>query len=63
MYIIIQCNCQIGCSTLRCTFKKHDFKCFVVCGHCKGSGCMNSNTHANEDGSDDDNPDADSHGN
>ena len=52
---IIRCNCQTDCGTMRCTCRKHAIRCSIVCGNCKGSGCMNSSP--NEDDSDDDNTD------
>ncbi len=39
---IIRCNCQANCSSMRCTCRKHGIACTIVCGNCKGSGCMNS---------------------
>ena len=49
---IIRCNCRTDCGTMRCSCKKHGIACSIVCGNCKGSGCMNSTP--NEDDSDDD---------
>ena len=49
---IIRCNCHTDCGTMRCSCKKHGIACSIVCGNCKGSGCMNSTP--NEDDSDDD---------
>ena len=49
---IIRCNCHTDCGTMRCSCKKHGIACSIVCGNCKGSGCMNSTS--NEDDSDDD---------
>ena len=49
---IIRCNCHGDCGTMRCTCKKHGITCSIVCGNCKGSGCMNSTP--NEDDSVDD---------
>ncbi|WAR15638.1 hypothetical protein MAR_005743 [Mya arenaria] len=37
-----QCSCKTDCSNLRCTCKKHNIECSVVCSNCKGSGCANS---------------------
>ena len=70
---IIRCNCQTDCGTMRCTCRKHAIRCSIVCGNCKGSGCMNSppneddsgnckgsgcmNSPPNEDDSDDDSTD------
>lgn len=39
---IIRCNCNGDCGTLRCTCRKHNLLCSNVCGHCKGSACINS---------------------
>ena len=49
---IIRCNCLTDCGTMRCPCRKHGIACSIVCGNCKGSGCMNSTS--NEDDSDDD---------
>ena len=49
---IIWCNCRTDCDTTRCSCKNHGIKCSIVCGNCKGSGCMNSTL--NENDSDDD---------
>lgn len=55
---VIRCNCQADCSTLRCTCKKHNIECTTACGHCKGSGCTNSQqSHDDDDGEDDDGED------
>ena len=40
---IIRRNCQMDCSTTRCTCKKHNVKYSTACGNCRGIGCMNSN--------------------
>ena len=39
---IITCNCQTDCSSMRCTYEKHNVKCSPACGNCRGSGCINS---------------------
>ncbi|XP_052787427.1 uncharacterized protein LOC128222459 isoform X1 [Mya arenaria] len=39
---VIRCSCKTDCSNLRCTCKKHNIECSVVCSNCKGSGCANS---------------------
>lgn len=39
---IIRCNCQADCSSQRCSCRKHNMKCSLACGHCKGGGCMNA---------------------
>ncbi|WAR03769.1 hypothetical protein MAR_010327 [Mya arenaria] len=39
---VIRCSCKTDCSNLRCTCKKHNIECSVVCSKCKGSGCANS---------------------
>ena len=49
---MIRCNCKSDCGTMRYTCKKHGITCSIVCGNCKGSGCMNSTS--NEDDNDDD---------
>lgn len=33
---IIRCNCQLDCSSRSCTCRKHEMKCSLACGHCKG---------------------------
>ena len=35
---VIRCNCQSDCSSLRCTCRKHNVKCSLACGNCRGSG-------------------------
>lgn len=39
---VIRCNCQVDCSTLRCTCKKNNIECTPACGSCRGSSCTNS---------------------
>jgi len=51
--IIIR-NCQTDCSNMRCTCKKHDVKCSVACGNCRGSQCTNSEIIENDDDDDND---------
>ena len=41
---VIRCNCQTDCRSFKCTCKKHDIKCSLECGNCRGSSCSNS-TH------------------
>lgn len=38
---IIWCNCKINCDIKRCICRKNGFECLVVCGECKGIGCIN----------------------
>jgi hypothetical protein len=38
---VIFCNCTSGCERGSCTCKKHDLKCSLACGSCKGSACKN----------------------
>ena len=56
---VIRCNCQSDCSTLRCTCRKHNVKCSLACGNCRGSGCMNSDPLAHEEVDNDDDDDDD----
>ena len=51
---VIRCNCQSDCSSLRCTCRKHNVKCSLACGNCRGSGCMNSDPLAHEEVDNDD---------
>ena len=53
---IIRCNCQTDCSSMRCTCKKHNVKCSVACGNCRGSGCTNSQVLENDDDNAEDAP-------
>ena len=32
---LISCNCKAGCSTLRCSCKKHGLVCNPACGECR----------------------------
>jgi hypothetical protein len=41
---IIRCNCQADCSSRSCTCRKHDMKCSVACGQCRGTACTNAST-------------------
>ena len=52
---IINCNCSRGCSTLRCTCKRHELTCSRVCGPCQEEHCDNMSEEA--DWSDDENSD------
>ena len=38
----IRCNCKAGCSTLRCSCRKHGLVCTPACGECRGLSCSNS---------------------
>ena len=33
---LIRCNCKAGCSTLRCSCRKHGLVCTPACGECRG---------------------------
>jgi hypothetical protein len=47
---IIRCNCKEGCSTMRCSCKKHGIDCSAACGNCRGVSCTNSpKPHLDED--------------
>ena len=37
---IIRCNCHTDCSSMRCTCKKHNVKCSVACGNCRGQAVL-----------------------
>ncbi len=54
---IIWCNCRTVCGTMRCSCRKHGIACSIVCGNCKGSGCINSipNEYDRDDDIDTDN--------
>ena len=52
---IIRCNCQTDCSNMRCTCRKHNVKCSVACGNCRGSGCTNSDRLEEDDDNSDEN--------
>ena len=39
---LIRCNCRTGCSTLRCSCRKHGLVCAPVCGECRGVSCSDS---------------------
>ena len=39
---VVRCNCSAGCSTQRCTCRKHGLDCSTACGVCKGQSCTNS---------------------
>ena len=38
---MIRCNCTLGCSTLKCSNKKHGIECTTACGHCQNEKCDN----------------------
>lgn len=38
---IIKCNCTTDCSRTSCSCRKHNLKCSVACGNCKGAACSN----------------------
>ena len=39
---LICCNCKAGCSTLRCSCRKHGLVCTPAPGECRGLSCSNS---------------------
>ena len=39
---VVRCNCKSGCSTMRCSCRKHNLECLPVCSQCRGSSCTNS---------------------
>ena len=38
---MIHCNCSAGCTTVRCSCKKHGLECTSACGHCQEHICDN----------------------
>jgi len=40
---LISCNCKSGCEW-SCGCKKSGLFCTILCGHCHGNGCSNSET-------------------
>ena len=46
---IIKCNCQSDCVTRACSCRKHQLKCSIVCGNCKGTACLNAMEVESED--------------
>ncbi len=38
---MIRCTCISGCSTLRCSCKKHGLECTSACGQCQDGNCNN----------------------
>ena len=46
---IIHCNCSGGCSTPRCTCKRHGLICSRVCGPCQEGHCDNMSEEAVSD--------------
>ncbi|XP_048577422.1 uncharacterized protein LOC125559782, partial [Nematostella vectensis] len=39
---LIRCNCKTGCSSRKCSCKRHDLDCTAACGTCRGQSCDNS---------------------
>ena len=35
---MVRCGCTAGCSTLKCSCKKHGLECTTACGHCQYQG-------------------------
>ena len=56
---IIRCSCHGDCSSMRCSCKKHNISCSSACGHCRGSGCSNSDSSIDSDQDDRDTDDDD----
>lgn len=50
---MIHCNCTGGCSTLRCSCRKHGLNCSRVCGPCQEGHCDNMDEEAVSDDEDD----------
>lgn len=50
---MFHCDCKTGCSSLRCTCRKHGLECTFACGHCEGLTCSNSETKEIDDGDSD----------
>lgn len=38
---LIRCNCKAGCTTLKCSCKRHSLECSIACGQCRGVSCSN----------------------
>ena len=51
---MIHFNCSSGCSTLRCTCKKHGLNCSRACGSCQDRQCENMREEPVSDDDDDD---------
>ena len=39
---IVRCNFKSGCSTIRCSCRKHNLEYSQACSQCRGSSCTNS---------------------
>ena len=37
---MIRCICHSDCSSMRCTCKKHNVKCSLACGNCRGQAAL-----------------------
>ncbi|MCG8432113.1 MAG: hypothetical protein MJA29_13210, partial [Candidatus Omnitrophica bacterium] len=51
---MIRCQCTSGCSSARCSCRKHGIVCSYLYGECKGIHCTNSPQPDFEDNADDD---------
>lgn len=49
---MIFCNCTKGYGTT-CGCRKIGIKCSIICGHCRGQSCFNSNNTLNNENIDD----------
>ena len=49
---IFRCNCKTGCSTKRCTCRRHALECTPACGECRGLSCSNLPQHVDSDDND-----------
>ena len=49
---VVRCNCTTDCRSTRCSCQKHDLKCTLACGHCRGSACSNAGIAIVEDDED-----------
>lgn len=39
---VVHCNCKTGCSSARCSCRKHGLECSLACGECRGLSCSNA---------------------
>ena len=49
---VIWCKCKTGCSSKRCTWRKHGLLCSAACGECRGVGCENGQQPEPDDNED-----------
>lgn len=44
---VVTCACKSGCSTMRCSCRKHGLKCTHACSGCRGQMCSNESVSHN----------------